>query len=44
MAWSGTQDHALPRQNFGWTWSRFVLENCPMQMTSEHSKIRQITP
>ena len=44
MAQSGTQDHALPWQNFGWTWSGLGLENCPMKMTSQHSKIRQITP
>ena len=25
-------------------WSRLGLENCPMRMTSQHGKIRQITP
>ena len=44
MAWGGTQDRALPQHNLGWTWSRLGLENCPMRMTSQHGKIRQITP
>ena len=44
MAWSGTQDHALPLHNLGRTWSRLGLENCPTKMTSQHGKIRQITP
>ena len=44
MAWSGTQDHALPCHKLGWTWSRLGLKNCPMKMTSHHGKIRQITP
>ena len=44
MAWSSTQDHALPWHNLGWTWSRLGLESCPMKMTSQHGKIRQITP
>ena len=44
MAQSGIPDHALPRHNLGWTWSRLGLENYPTKMTSQHSKIRQITP
>ena len=44
MAKSGTQDHALPWHNFDWTWSRLGLQYCPMKMTSQHSKIRQIKP
>ena len=44
MAWRSTQDHALPWHNLGWTWSRLGLESCPMKMTSQHGKIREITP
>ena len=44
MVYSGTQDHALPCHNFGWTGSRLGWENCPMKMTGQHSKIRQTTP
>ena len=28
----------------GWTWSQMGLQICPMKMTSQHGKIRQITP
>ena len=44
MAESGNQNHAAPCHNFGWTWSRLGMENCPMKMTSPHSKIGQNTP
>ena len=46
MSWPGVALRTMPHPDitFVGLWGRLGLEGCPMKMTSQHGKIRQITP